>query len=85
MKMENENVANVAIVKGFIHAIALPLFLTVALSNIFIGLAWIMFVSYLYTRVFKEKPAAYWFFGFAKGMVAFFLIFVLLILASTLQ
>ena len=85
MKMENENVANVAIVKGFIHAIALPLFLTVALSNIFIGLAWITFVSYLYTRVFKEKPAAYWFFGFAKGMVAFFLIFVLLILASTLQ
>jgi len=85
MKMKNENVANIAIVKGFIHAIALPLFLTVALSNIFIGLAWMMFVSYLYTRVFKNKPAAYWFFGFAKGMVVFFLVFVLIVLASTFQ
>jgi len=85
MKMNDENVANIAIVKGFIHSIALPLILTVALSNIFIGLAWIMFVSYLYTRVFKDKPAAYWFFGFAKGMVVFFLIFMLIVLASTFQ
>jgi len=55
MKMENENVANVAIVKGFIHAIALPLFLTVALSNIFIGLAWIMFVSYFIQEYLKRS------------------------------
>lgn len=79
--MKNAIFANLAILKGFIHAIALPLILTVISSNLFFGLAWIIFVSYLYSRVFINKPAAFYFFAYAKVEVAIFLIAILLILA----
>ena len=80
--MENEKLA---MAKGFIHAIALPFLLTVILSNVFIGIGWIMFVSYLYTRVLVEKKvAAYWFFAFAKGLASAVIIYLLVVLVSVM-
>jgi len=57
----SRNEYDLAIIKGVAHTVALPLILTVAF-NLLVGLSWIAFSGYLYARVFKDRPAAYWFF-----------------------
>lgn len=83
--MGNLNMQGIAMAKGFIHAIALPLFLMFSMPNALLGVAWIAIVAHLYAGVFKEKPAAYWFFGFTKAILVFYLIFTLLTTLNLLE
>lgn len=67
------NETDLAIIKGVLHTIALPLLLTV-LFNILVGLSWIAFSGYLYAGVFKDRKASYWFFA-CVNILAYFSVF----------
>lgn len=54
--MEFTRNEKIAIAKGFFHAVALPFLFTLAV-NVFMGIGWMLFVSYLYRSVFDKSKS----------------------------
>ena len=75
-----------AIVKGFTHAIALPV-LFAFMTNVLIGICWVLFVSYLYRNVFNDESkdlSAFWFYIFVYLQIVGVLTYLIALALSSM-
>ncbi|WP_187648706.1 hypothetical protein [Nitrosophilus labii] len=83
--MEFTRNEKIAIAKGFFHAVALPFLFTLAV-NVFMGIGWMLFVSYLYRSVFDKSKSlnAFWFFTFVKIWILAIVGYIWMVLAASM-